>query len=319
MASVTTGMTAYSIGGVLTYDEGSLLGNAAALNFTGAGVTASYGANGTVTVDIPGGGAGGTPSLPFTSVQFNNAGAFGGSANFTWSGSALLVSNGAGVTDTLSPGSLLFTTTGTAVISVKTAAALDAPLNLDILDLQVNGASGLAGQVLTSGGPGASPTWVAVPLTSVSVDAGELTNTGTATAPVLGLATAGTAGTYASPSSVTTDAFGRVTAVTAGTAPLVPAVATTSASPYVVGTGTTTVFADPLAAQTIRLPAANAVGVVPGRSYTLKRVNTSANVVTVTSAGGSIDFVAAGTGIALAGGTLDSITVQSDGTNWWIV
>jgi hypothetical protein len=159
----------------------------------------------------------------------------------------------------------------------------------------------------------------AAPVTSVSVDAGELTNTGTATAPVLGLATAGTAGTYASPSSVTTDAFGRVTAISAGTAPLVPAVATTSASPYVMATSTTTVFADPLAAQTVRLPSASAAGVVPGRPYTVKRANTSANVVTVTSAGGSIDFVAAGTGIALAGGTLDSITVQSDGTNWWIV
>jgi hypothetical protein len=58
------------------------------------------------------------------------------------------------------------------------------------------------------------------PVTSVSVDAGELTNTGTATAPVLGLAAAGTAGTYAYPASVTTDAFGRVTAVTAGSAPV---------------------------------------------------------------------------------------------------
>lgn len=158
----------------------------------------------------------------------------------------------------------------------------------------------------------------AAPVTAISVDAGELTTTGGLT-PTLGLANAGTAGTYASPSSVTTDAFGRVTAITAGTAPLVPAVATTSASPYVVGTSTTTVFADPLAAQTVRLPSASAVAVVPGRPYTVKRANTSANVVTVTSAGGSIDFVAAGTGITLAGGTLDSITVQSDGTNWWIV
>lgn len=31
-----------------------------------------------------GGGGGGTPSLPLNSVQFNEAGAFGGSANFTW-------------------------------------------------------------------------------------------------------------------------------------------------------------------------------------------------------------------------------------------
>jgi hypothetical protein len=57
------------------------------------------------------------------------------------------------------------------------------------------------------------------PVTSISVDAGELTTTGGLT-PTLGLANAGTAGTYAYPSSLTTDAFGRVTAVTAGVAPV---------------------------------------------------------------------------------------------------
>lgn len=58
--------------------------------------------------------------------------------------------------------------------------------------------------------------------TTVNVDAGELTNTGTTTAAVLGLANAGTAGTYAYPSSMTTDAFGRVTSVTGGSAPPTP-------------------------------------------------------------------------------------------------
>jgi len=58
--------------------------------------------------------------------------------------------------------------------------------------------------------------------TTVNVDAGELTNTGTTTAAVLGLASAGTAGTYAYPSSMTTDAFGRVTSVTGGSAPPTP-------------------------------------------------------------------------------------------------
>lgn len=38
-----------------------------------------------------GGGGGGTPALPFNAVQFNNAGAFGGSANLIWDGFALNV------------------------------------------------------------------------------------------------------------------------------------------------------------------------------------------------------------------------------------
>lgn len=112
------------------------------------------------TQPIGGGGSGGTPSLPFTSVQFNNAGAFGGSANFTWNGTGVIVTNGALLTSTLGPASLTFNTNANGVISVKKGAA-DAPLNLDILDLQINSASGAAGQVLTSGGAGASPTWAA--------------------------------------------------------------------------------------------------------------------------------------------------------------
>ena len=55
-------------------------------------------------------------------------------------------------------------------------------------------------------------------VTSVTGTAGRVTSTGGAT-PQIDLATAGTAGTYASPSSVTTDAYGRVTAITAGSAP----------------------------------------------------------------------------------------------------
>jgi hypothetical protein len=65
-------------------------------------------------------------------------------------------------------------------------------------------------------------TWVAISTTgvgSVSGTAGRITSTG-GTAPILDLATAGTAGTYAYPASVTTDAYGRVTAATGGTAPV---------------------------------------------------------------------------------------------------
>jgi hypothetical protein len=158
-------MSGYSLVGANIQDEGINLGFAGFLNFTGAGVTASVSGN-VATIDIPGGGGGGTPSLPFDSVQYNNAGAFGGNANFTWNGTGLVVTDGAGVTDTLSPGTLLFTTAGTGTVSVKTGGGADGPLNFDCLDLQVNGASGNAGEVLTSGGAGASPTWAPIPAAS---------------------------------------------------------------------------------------------------------------------------------------------------------
>ena len=76
-------MTGYTLVGVNGQDEGNNLGFGAYLNFTGAGVTASISGD-VLTVNIPGGGAGGTPALPFTSVQFNNAGAFGGNSRFTF-------------------------------------------------------------------------------------------------------------------------------------------------------------------------------------------------------------------------------------------
>jgi hypothetical protein len=68
--------------GFVIFDEGANIsgspGNINAFNFTGAGVTASYGTN-LVTINIPGGS--GSPGGATGQVQYNNAGAFAGAAN----------------------------------------------------------------------------------------------------------------------------------------------------------------------------------------------------------------------------------------------
>jgi hypothetical protein len=92
---------------------------------------------------------------------------------------------------------------------------------------------------------------------------------------------------------------------------------TTQSGAYAVAADIEVVLANPSGgAFDVTLPNAN---LVIGRQITVKRNNTSVNVVTVKSAGGTIDGVAAATGIALAGGGYASITVVSDGANWWII
>jgi hypothetical protein len=87
---------------------------------------------------------------------------------------------------------------------------------------------------------------------------------------------------------------------------------TTAASPYIVGATDDVVFANPGATQSITLPTASA-----GRRLTVKRVNASANVVTVLPPlGVTIDGASS---VALAGGSYDSVTLVCDGTNWWVI
>lgn len=53
-----------------------------------------------------------------------------------------------------------------------------------------------------------------------------------------------------------------------------------------------------------------------GRTYTIKRTTTSANTVTIQPASGNIDNAAS---YVLAGGTLASVDVVCDATNWWVI
>ena len=55
-----------------------------------------------ISISSGGGGGGGTPGGSNTQIQFNNAGAFGGSANLTWNGSQLTVTGTANISGNIS-------------------------------------------------------------------------------------------------------------------------------------------------------------------------------------------------------------------------
>jgi len=80
--------------GLSIFDEGSGVGlNIDKLDFIGNGVSAVVDNNDNTKVNITIPGGGGTPASPANSVQFNNAGAFGGSANLTFATNTLAVTH----------------------------------------------------------------------------------------------------------------------------------------------------------------------------------------------------------------------------------
>jgi hypothetical protein len=97
---------------------GNTIAGPFAINCTGAGVTCTedvfpVSPMPRLNISVPG-AAGGTPGAPNTSVQWNNAGAFGGSANFTWiDGTSTLTVTGQIYSSLLAAGS-------TAVVPVPT-------------------------------------------------------------------------------------------------------------------------------------------------------------------------------------------------------
>jgi hypothetical protein len=85
-------------------------------------------------------------------------------------------------------------------------------------------------------------------------------------------------------------------------------------SPYSVATSDNIIFCNATGGNmTVTLPSAVTFA---SRKITVKRTNTTANTVTVGSSAGTIDGAAS---YIIPGGTLNSITVVSDGTNWYII
>ena len=84
-------------------------------------------------------------------------------------------------------------------------------------------------------------------------------------------------------------------------------------SPYSVANSDNIIFCNATGGNmTVTLPSAVTFA---SRTITVKRTNATANTVTVGSAAGNIDGSAT---YIIPGGTLNSITVVSDGTNWYI-
>jgi hypothetical protein len=104
----------------------------------------------------------------------------------------------------------------------------------------------------------------------------------------------------------TVDATGRLTAATNGSI-------ATKITTYTIASTDQTILASATGgAFAVTLPS---VSVNVGRYFIIKKTDSSANAVTVTPASGTID----GASTFVLTAQYQSVTVQSDGTNWWVI
>lgn len=169
---------------------------------------------------------------------------------------------------------------------------------------------GTAGQVLTSGGSSATPTWTTPTtgtVTSVSGTTGRITSTG-GTTPVIdlasGVATAGTTGSSTLIPVVTIDTYGRVTGITTASNPQGTVTSVTGTSPVVSSGGATPAISMPVATTSVS-------GYLSSTDWTTfnNKSNTNGTVTSVSGTGTVNGLTLTGTvttsGSLTLGGTLD--------------
>lgn len=132
--SGVSGYSGYSGSGVSGYSGYSGSGLSGYSGYSGSGLSgysgysSSSGYSGySSTSGFSGysGSGGGTPGSPTTSIQYNNAGAFGGSANYTWTNASNLVTlTGAPAANTVADGLLVTDTTAATAANQQYSPAL---------------------------------------------------------------------------------------------------------------------------------------------------------------------------------------------------
>ena len=170
--------------------------------------------------------------------------------------------------------------------------------------LQVAGAAGTSGQVLTSAGAGAVPTWGAAGGTSISVGNTSATVTDTGTDGAFTVVTEG--GTRL---VVDSNGFAAHTGAIGRGAPV------TKTGNFTLGVAENWIITNSTSAITVTLPAASSW---TGREVSFKQINSAGGLQSASSNVVALNSATAGTTIYGSGAGRHA-TLVSDGTNWVIM